>query len=159
MKQFLLPITLVVAFLIEITISRTILFFNISPIMTVLVLFLWFLVMPLTSRIWLGIGVGFVLDSISLTPFGVHMISFVIAALLIEFLQNIFLKTNYRMNHAIIVGISVLFFFNLLPFIYTLFNIIRGEPPVLNLVIVDSFIWGGAAFISSYIFYNLCQKT
>ena len=73
-----------------------------SIVLFLLVFFYWHL--GLSVRIWLGILIGFVVDSLSLFPFGTYILVFILAAPLVETLRHIFSNTDSLFTKGIAVG-------------------------------------------------------
>lgn len=109
--------------------------------MIFLVIFLyWHL--SFSARIWFGFTLGFIVDSLSFMPFGAYTISFILAAILVEVLRQIFSNTDSWFTKGIAVA-SVFFLVNsvVYPVSYFLGVVQKNIVPWDSQFALDIIIW------------------
>lgn len=77
-----------------------------SPPLVATLLIFWFWRINLSSRFWLASFTGFLLDGVSILPFGTHLLIFWGLALGAEFLQRLFSNVKSPLTQGL--GILVL---------------------------------------------------
>ena len=110
----------------------------------------------ISVRIWLGIFLGLIMDSLSLFPFGTYTFIFILAALLVELLRHIFSNTDSLFTKGIAVG-SVFFLVNsmIYPVSYVIGKLEKNRIPWDSGFVADIIIWSLAPVIILSVFFGL----
>ena len=121
---------------------------GIRPPFFFFVLAYWFWSVPFMMRLWIAIGAGMVMDSISFFPFGVFTIAFVSEAGFVEMLQSFLSNVKSLITRMIGAIIMLCVFFGVVPIMISFLS--RFSGPAVSLISFISLGTIGAALVWSF---------
>ena len=115
MRGAIIIFTLLLALIVEWSSNAVLAATNFFLPVAALVFCFWSWQMSMEARLWLGLGVGLVMDAISLIPFGSSMLAFLILALACEFLRMFFSDTESKITRGVSVALLMAVFLGSVP--------------------------------------------
>lgn len=115
MRGILVVLTMFAAFIIEGSFAMVIPGAGIFLPISAFAFCFWGWRMRLETRLWFGLAVGFIMDTLYLVPFGAHMLTFLTLALVGEMLRFFFSNMESNITHSISVVLFMALFLGLFP--------------------------------------------
>lgn len=115
MKGFFVILTLLLAFIGEWSFTLPASKKGIFLPLAALAFCFWSWRIRFETRLWLGLAVGFIMDTMQLVPFGTYMLTLVTIAILCELFQLFFSNTESKITYSIGVVFLMLAFFGAFP--------------------------------------------
>ena len=137
------------ALILELVVGEKLAIHGVRPPFFFFTLAYWFWSIPFSVRLWIAIGAGVVVDSISFFPFGVFTVVFTIEAGCVEILQFFLSNVKSFFTKALGIGCMLVTFFCITSFAVSFISYFFGQTiPVASFISPGSI---GAVLVWSFV--------